>query len=69
MVPYLHTIKRLRGIGVMKKRIYGAGLKRINVTLSEDDKADLRKIGGGNVSEGIRILVKRHKQGEGNATN
>lgn len=52
-----------------QKRIYGAGLKRINVTLSEDDKADLKKIGGGNVSEGIRILVKLHNQGESNATN
>ena len=43
-----------------EKRAYGMGTKRTNVTLSDSERQFLREVGGGNASNGIRVLIKKH---------
>ena len=40
-----------------EKRAYGMGTKRTNVTLSDSERQFLREVGGGNASNGIRVLI------------
>lgn len=35
------------------------GLVRVQITITEKDKAKAKKLGNGNVSEGIRIALKK----------
>lgn len=44
-----------------QKRIYAADLKSRRVTLDDQDWATLKKIGNGNASAGLRILIKQHR--------
>ena len=44
-----------------EKRAYGISTKRTNVTLSDSERQFLREIGG-NVSNGIRVLIIEQKR-------
>jgi len=45
-----------------KKRGYGSGQKRRNISLDDERVEKLKKIGGGNLSEGIRVATDSHKK-------
>lgn len=46
---------------VGRKRFEDEAMKRTNVSLNEGRKDALKKVGNGNISEGIRILVDCYK--------
>lgn len=42
------------------KRIYGEGTRPLTVTIKDQDRAFLERVGNGNASEGLRRLIKLH---------